>query len=143
MISISNPSNNGNSIVIRYNTATSIAIFSSFADINDKEGTPPSKFAPTDPDAVGGLYDHVFGFIRDSFTASNRWLSIESIKPTTTQWWVNFGQPIAAAVYTEFGGDFIWLVLTEMEYVDLEPVTSVKVTMHFGVDIYMANETAT
>jgi hypothetical protein len=137
MISISNPSNNGNSIVIRYNTATSVAIFSSFADINDKEGTPPSKFAPLDADAVGGLYDHVFGFIRDSFTATNRWLSIEAIKPTATPWWTNFGQPIAAAVYAEFGGDFIWLVLTEMEYVDLEPVTTVKVTMHFGVDVYM------
>jgi len=143
MISISNPSNNGNSIVIRYNTATSIAIFSSFADINDKEGTPPSKFAPTDPDAVGGLYDHVFGFIRDSFTASNRWLSIESIKPAATQWWTNFGEIIIGEIEGKFGGDFIWLVLTEMEYVDLEPVTTVKVTMHFGVDIYMANETAT
>lgn len=137
MINLSNPSNNGNSIVIRYRVSTSTATFSSFADINDKEGTPPSKFAPTNVTAVGGLYDHVFGFIRDSFTFTNRWLSIESVSPTATSWWTNFGQPIVVATQAAFGGDYIWLVVTDMEYVDLEPVTSVKVTMHFGIDVYM------
>jgi hypothetical protein len=137
MINLNNPSNNGNPIVIRYNTATSTATFSSFVDINDREGVPPSKFAPTNAEAVGGAFDHVFGFIRDSFTASNRWLSIESIKPTTTQWWVNFGEIIVGEIEGRFGGDFIWMVITDMEYVDLEPITTIKVTMHFGVDIYM------
>ena len=138
MINLNNPTNNGNPIVIKYTTSTALAEFSSFVDINEREGVPPSKFAPTDPDAVGGVYDHVFGFIRDSFTASNRWLSIESIKPSTSQWWVNFGEIIIGEIEGRFGGDFIWIVITDMEYVDLEPITTIKVTMHFGVDIYMA-----
>jgi hypothetical protein len=138
MINLNNPTNNGNPIVIKYTTSTSLAEFSSFVDINEREGVPPSKFAPTDETAVGGVYDHVFGFIRDSFTASNRWLSIESIKPSTSQWWVNFGEIIVGEIEGRFGGDFIWMVITDMEYVDLEPVSTIKVTMHFGVDIYMA-----
>ena len=139
MINLSNPSNNGNSIVIKYKVSTSIASFSSFAEINDKEGTPPSKFAPTNVTAVGGLYDHVFGFIRDSFTSTNRWLSIESVSPTSpSTWWSNFGLPIIVATQAAFGGEFIWLVVTDIEYIDLEPVSTVKVTMHFGIDVYMA-----
>lgn len=137
MINLNNPANNGNPIVIRYRVSTSTATFSSFADINTKEGVPPSKFAPSNVTAVGGLYDHVFGFIRDSFTSSNRWLSIESVSPTATSWWTNFGQPIVVATQAAFGGDYIWLVVTDMEYVDLEPVTTIKVTMHFGIDVYM------
>lgn len=137
MIKLDTPSNNGNPIVIKYDTGTSTAEFSSFADIVELDGRPPSKYAPLDPNAVGGLYDHVFGFSRDSFTATNRWLSIESISPTSTQWWTNFGQPIAAAIRTAFGGDFIWMVITDMEYIDLEPVSTVKATIHYGVDIYM------
>jgi hypothetical protein len=138
MIKLDRPSNNGNPIVIKYTTGTSTAKFSSFADIGDSDAVPPSKYAPTDPTAVGGLYDHVFGFLRDSFTSTNRWLSIESIKPDTTQWWTNFGEIIVGEIEGKFGGDFIWMVITDMEYVNLEPVTTVKTTIHFGVDIYMA-----
>jgi hypothetical protein len=138
MIKLDKLSNNGNPIVIKYNTGTSTAEFSSFADILERDGVPPSKFAPSDPDAVGGLYDHVFGFNRDAFTATNRWLSIESISPTSTQWWTNFGQPIAAAVRAAFGGDFIWMVITDIEYINLEPVSTVKATIHFGIDVYIA-----
>jgi hypothetical protein len=143
MINLINPNNNGNPIVIRYQTSNEVAKFSSFSDILDKQGVPPSKFAPNNTDAIGGLYDHVFGFNRDSFTATNRWLSIEGIRPGAGSWWTNFGEIIIGEIEGKFGGDYIWMVITDIEYINLEPVTSVKVTMHFGVDIYMANETAT
>jgi hypothetical protein len=138
MIKLDRPSNNGNPIVIKYDVATEIAEFSSFADILDRNGVPPSKFAPTDPAAIGGVFDHVFGFVRYPFTDTNRWISTEGIKPSGGEWWANFASIIVSDVGSTFGGDFVWIVITDMEYVEIEPVTTVKVTMHFGLDVYIA-----